>query len=104
MSAQSEATNAEIEKHKESLEDEWEQEMSAIKDILRKTLSTDTISKVMMDLESADNEDVLELDSKIALGIDPEDTGDPYKAGCYSFFMFSIGGFIPLLPYFSHSH
>eukprot|EP01084_Bolivina_argentea_P099256 178423_1 len=100
MSAQSEAILSEIEKHKNALEDEWDDEMDVLREILSKTLKEETIDKIMDDFEFAEREDVLELNSKIALGIDPDEIGSGFISGLWSFIMFSIGGIVPLSPYF----
>ena len=45
-------------------------------------------------------EKVVAFHAKMELGLDPDDQGSPWKACIYSFICFSIGAFIPLIPYF----
>ena len=100
MSAQTEMIQSEIDKRKQLLDDDWMEQMDVLRVILSKTLQKDTIDKVMQDFQLAEPDDVLELDCKISMGIDPDEIENPFVSALWSFIMFSIGGFIPLSPYF----
>ena len=41
----------------------------------------------------------LETHAREELGINPEETGNPFQAAAASFVMFAIGAFVPLLPW-----
>jgi vacuolar iron transporter family protein len=48
----------------------------------------------------ANPELALDTHARLELGIDPDDTGSSRQAAVVSFFSFSIGALLPLLPWF----
>ena len=118
VKAQSEASNAEISKHRDKLRTRWDSEMILLRSKLENILSQNTIDSIIEDLKKnkggrngyIDNEEkfenVLEFYSKLVLGIDPDDVNGKngshiaHKSAMYSFGMFSFGALIPLSPYF----
>jgi VIT1/CCC1 family predicted Fe2+/Mn2+ transporter len=50
-----------------------------------------------------DHDTALETHAREELGINPGQLGDPPKAAVSSFFAFSVGAFVPLLPWFFRS-
>ena len=114
VKAQSDASNAEICKHRDKLKDDWDEEMILLRQKLQPILSQNTIDSIIEDLKKGKGglkkdddddkfEDVLEFYSKLVLGVDPDDVNGnniAYKSAMYSFGMFSFGASIPLSPYF----
>ncbi len=54
----------------------------------------------MAEAVMADPEVALEVHAREELGVDPSETGQPVSAAVSSFIAFSLGAFIPLLPWF----
>ncbi len=108
VTALTDATAAEVAKHRAKLRDEWQSEMSAMRDKLAENglLSQHTIDAVVEDLKKAKGgeqglENVLSLYCRLVLGVDPKETEQlAIKSAMYSFGMFSFGAMIPLSPYF----
>ena len=109
VKAQSEAAKAEISKHAVLLRNEWESEMTALRESLQNVLSANTIEAVVEDLkksrgtgEGQSFDNTLRFYSQLVLGVDPDvdDAAIAYKSALYSFGMFSFGALIPLSPYF----
>ena len=104
VKAQSEATNAEINKHRIRLKTDWREEMLLLSKELSDLdiLSSKTIDSIIEDLKKSNHdkaECVLEFYAKLILGVDPSDHDHAYKSALYSFGMFAFGAFIPLSPY-----
>ena len=57
-------------------------------------MASELSTKMMRNPELA-----LETHAREELGIDPEQTGNPYQAAGSSFVMFALGAFVPLLPW-----
>eukprot|EP01084_Bolivina_argentea_P311760 539679_1 len=103
MKAQSEAMENEIRREKRHLSVYWDEEMDSLRQQLSDTmkLKDETVETIIDDLKSHKNResDAVQWHGRLELGIDPDDTGNPWKAAIYSFICFSIGAMIPLLPY-----
>lgn len=106
VSALTDATSAEIAKHRMRLKEQWHSEMGILKEKLTDVLSDNTIDAVIEDLKKAKGTEkgldrVLSLYCRLVLGVDAEDTEQlAAKSAMYSFGMFSFGAMIPLSPYF----
>eukprot|EP01084_Bolivina_argentea_P069728 126818_1 len=102
MKAQAEAMLRELERERDHLKYHWEHEMNGLRETLKTTvdLQDDTINKIVQDLSNSHRDNVLAFHAKLELGIDPDDQGSPWKTAIFSFTCFSIGAFIPLIPYF----
>eukprot|EP01083_Nonionella_stella_P052259 138717_1 len=103
MKAQSEAMLNEINRERGHLQNHWKQEMDSLRRTLKQTveLTDETISKIVQDLShSHRKESCLLFHAKMELNLDPADQGNPWKTAVYSFICFSVGAFIPLIPYF----
>jgi VIT1/CCC1 family predicted Fe2+/Mn2+ transporter len=59
-------------------------------------VDADTVARILM----ATPEVALDTHARLELGVDPEDTGSSVQAAVVSFFSFSIGALLPLLPWF----
>ena len=102
MKAQAEAMQNELNREATHLKHHWTEEMDGLRQTLKDELELEdnTLNTIMRDLGQKKDENVLTFHAKMELGIDPDDTGSPWKAAIYSFICFSIGAFIPLIPYF----
>ena len=58
------------------------------------------IARKVADALMRDPETALETHAREELGIDPQQLGSPLAAGTSSFFAFSLGGLVPLVPWF----
>jgi VIT1/CCC1 family predicted Fe2+/Mn2+ transporter len=56
----------------------------------------DTVARILM----ANPKLALDTHARLELGVDPNDTGSSREAAVSSFFSFSIGALLPLLPWF----
>jgi len=100
MTAQAEGLTHELEVERKHLEIYPVQEEHHMREILEEHgLSENVIDAVIEDLKDKPVESKLNLHARLELGIDPEDLGSPTKAALSSFVCFSIGAFIPLLPW-----
>jgi len=101
MTAQAEGLTHELEVERRHLRIYPEQEEHHMRDILKEHgLSAVVIDQVMDDLSNNSIEAKLNLHARLELGIDPGELGSPWKAAFSSFVCFSIGAFIPLIPWF----
>lgn len=105
MKAQAEAMQKELDREAKHLKYHWKEEMDGLRQTLKDELELEeeTLDRIVQDMANKRVDtpgNVLTFHAKMELGIDPNDTGSPWKAAIYSFICFSIGAFIPLLPYF----
>ena len=56
----------------------------------------DTVARILM----ANPDVALDTHARLELGVDPDDTGSSREAAAVSFFSFSLGVLLPLLPWF----
>jgi len=100
MTAQSEGLEHELETERRHIKLYPEEEDKHLVEILRDHgFKNDAINAVMKDLANSTVETRLSLHAHLELNIDPDDLGSPLKAAVFSFCCFSIGAFIPLLPW-----
>jgi vacuolar iron transporter family protein len=99
MRAQSELMLRELDVERRAIEREPEDERRELAAIykqrgLESNLAEELSTEMMRDPEVA-----LETHAREELGIDPEQTGNPYQAAGSSFVMFALGALIPLVPW-----
>jgi vacuolar iron transporter family protein len=96
---QNEQIAAEVEKERLELERHPEEEKAELVEMWRERgLSADLAERVADEL-SQDPAAALRVHSQEELGVDPEEMASPAKAAVSSFLCFSVGAFLPLLPY-----
>jgi VIT1/CCC1 family predicted Fe2+/Mn2+ transporter len=99
MRAQSELMLRELDVERQAIRKDPEDERRELAAIyesrgIDSAMAAELSTKMMRDPEIA-----LETHAREELGIDPEQTGNPYQAAGSSFVMFALGAFIPLLPW-----
>jgi len=99
MQAQRELLQRELDVERQSLRRAPEAERRELKAIYVKRgvdpdLATELVAEVMRDPEVA-----LETHAREELGVDPKALGSPWQAAISSFVTFSIGAFLPLIPW-----
>ena len=99
MRAQSELMERELDVERQAIHHDPEDERRELAGIYRsRGLDADMADELSVKMMS-DPELALETHAREELGINPEETGNPLQAAGSSFVMFSIGAFIPLLPW-----
>ncbi len=100
MKAQGELLERELEIERSEIalypEGEWRELVS----IYRNRGIGAELAEKLADHVMADPQRALEAHAREELGIDPDSLGSPLRAAMASFFTFSIGALIPLLPFF----
>lgn len=100
MKAQGELLERELELESRELERHPEAERHELAAIYRKRgVEADAADQLATEM-MRDPDTALETHAREELGINPEQLGDPPKAAVSSFFAFSIGAFVPLVPWF----
>lgn len=100
MTAQAEALEHELLVEERHLRDFADQEEEHLTEILRSHgITEETLKLFQRDIRVADMQKRVHLHAKLELGIDPEELGSPWKAALFSFISFSIGAFVPLIPW-----
>merc|ERR1712187_886517 len=101
MKIQAEANEAQLELERSHLKMYPHDEEGHFSQILAQNgLTQDTIKAVLKDVRNCPVEQQVKWHGMLELKIDPEELGgSPMKAATFSFFGFSIGAIIPLLPW-----
>jgi VIT1/CCC1 family predicted Fe2+/Mn2+ transporter len=100
MKAQTELLERELDIERKSLETDPEYEAQELAEIFRRRgIDPQTANSVAAEL-MRDEDVALEVHAREELGVDPNDLGNPWAAAASSFASFSVGGTIPLLPWF----
>lgn len=100
MTAQAEGLEHELEVERRHLKQYPEEEEHHMREILEEHgISPNVVDTIMTDLSRAPVDQKLHLHARLELGIDPDDLGSPWKAAISSFLCFSIGAFIPIIPW-----
>ncbi len=99
MRAQSELMQRELDIEREAIHldpDVEQKELAAIYESrgLDSGLASELSAKMMRDPELA-----LETHAREELGINPQETGNPWQAAVSSFVTFALGAFVPLIPW-----
>ena len=99
VASQSELAQAEIDVEKSEISKRPEAEMRELAMLYEsRGVDAETARKVAEQL-SADPEQAWRIHAREELGIDPDDLPSPHVAAGSSFIAFSLGAFVPLLPY-----
>jgi VIT1/CCC1 family predicted Fe2+/Mn2+ transporter len=99
MKAQSELFEREIEIERREIERRPEGETRELRHLYESRGVDPELAKALAEEIMADPEIALETHAREELGIDPNQTGNPMAAAVSSFVTFSIGAFVPLLPF-----
>jgi VIT1/CCC1 family predicted Fe2+/Mn2+ transporter len=99
MRAQKELYGYEIDVERRALRDEPDLEREELRDIfIGRGIDAELAERLSTDL-MRDPDLALRTHTREELGIDPSATGSPWIAAFSSFLFFSVGAFIPLLPW-----
>ena len=99
MRAQSELMERELDVERQAIHHDPEDERRELAGIYRnRGLDADMADELSVKMMS-DPDLALETHAREELGINPEQTGNPFQAAGSSFVMFATGAFIPLLPW-----
>ncbi len=99
VASQSELARAEIDIERTEIQrnpDAEQAELAAM--YVQRGLTPELASQVASQL-SADPDQAWRVHAREELGIDPDDLPSPWTAASASFFSFTVGAFVPLLPY-----
>ena len=99
MRAQSELMLRELDVERQAIHHDPEDERRELAAIyesrgIDSAMAAELSAKMMRDPELA-----LETHAREELGINPEETGNPFQAAGSSFVMFALGAFVPLIPW-----
>jgi VIT1/CCC1 family predicted Fe2+/Mn2+ transporter len=104
MRAQKELYEYEIDVERQALADEPHAEREELRDIfVGRGIDPELADRLSTDL-MRDPEMALRTHAREELGVDPSAIGSPWIASSSSFAFFSLGAFIPLLPWLITSH
>ena len=99
MRAQSELMERELDVEREAIRHEPEDERRELAAIYKSRGLDSGMAEELSEKMMRDPVVALETHAREELGINPEETGNPFQAAASSFVMFAIGAFIPLLPW-----
>jgi VIT1/CCC1 family predicted Fe2+/Mn2+ transporter len=100
MSAQSELLQHELSVERRELREHPRTERQEMVTLYRQRGLRPELAEEVADALQSDPEVALDVHGREELGIDPSETGNPYAAALSSFLSFSVGAFLPLLPWF----
>jgi len=99
VASQSELARAEIDIERTEIRRNPEAEQAELAQMyIQRGIDPDLARQVAAQL-SMDPEQVWRIHAREELGVDPDDLPSPWTAASASFFSFTIGAFVPLLPY-----
>jgi VIT1/CCC1 family predicted Fe2+/Mn2+ transporter len=99
MRAQSELLERELDVEREAIRHEPEDERRELAAIYKKRGLDSGMAEELSEKMMSNPEVALETHAREELGINPEETGNPFQAAGSSFVTFGVGAFIPLLPW-----
>lgn len=99
MRAQSELLERELDLEREAIRHEPEDERRELAAIYKRRGLDSGMAEELSEKMMSDPEVALETHAREELGINPEETGNPFQAAGSSFVTFGVGAFIPLLPW-----
>jgi len=99
VKAQSELIEFELNRERESIAEDPQLEQRELAALYTKRGIDHDQAMQMAEAVHADPEVALEVHAREELGVDPTSTGEPVAAALSSFAAFSVGAFIPLLPW-----
>lgn len=100
MSAQTELLERELDVERRSIAADPDHERQELTDIYKRRGLTDDAAERLSTAMMKDDHIALEVHAREELGVDPTALGSPYAAAASSLVAFSIGGIIPLIPWF----
>jgi vacuolar iron transporter family protein len=100
MSAQSELLQHEMDVERRELRDHPRSERHELLTLYQRRGLPRELAEQVADAIMRDPDVALDVHGREELGIDPSQTGNPYAAAASSFLSFSVGAFLPLLPWF----
>jgi VIT1/CCC1 family predicted Fe2+/Mn2+ transporter len=104
VQSQNESTRAEVEVERRELKHNAAAELAELTQMyIARGVDAHTAAKVAQQL-SRDPEQALLIHAQEELGVDPTQLPSPWVAAVSSIASFSVGAFIPLLPYLLGSH
>ena len=99
VKAQSELIERELERERISIAEKPQAETNELAAIYRQRGIDGDQARQLAEAVMADPDVALEVHAREEMGIDPHETGQPVSAALSSFGAFSIGAFIPLIPW-----
>ncbi|HEX3459530.1 MAG TPA: VIT1/CCC1 transporter family protein [Acidimicrobiales bacterium] len=99
MRAQSELLQRELNVEREAIRHEPEDERRELAAIYKSRGLDSGMAEELSEKMMSNPEVALETHAREELGINPEETGNPFQAAGSSFVTFAVGAFIPLLPW-----
>ena len=99
VQAQRELLERELEMERRELELRPEMELRELAGIFRSRGVDAAVAEEVASQLSADPASALEAHAREELGIDPDELGSPWRASASSFGSFTLGAFIPLVPW-----
>jgi VIT1/CCC1 family predicted Fe2+/Mn2+ transporter len=104
VQSQGQLLQTEIEKERAELERSPRAEQAELASMFRhRGLSRELAARVAAEL-STDPDELWRVHVREELGVDPDHQPSPYVAAASSFVTFSIGAFVPVLPYLLRAH
>jgi VIT1/CCC1 family predicted Fe2+/Mn2+ transporter len=100
MSAQSELLQHELSVERRELREHPRTERQEMVTLYQQRGLRQELAEEVADALQSDPDVALDVHGREELGIDPSETGNPYAAALSSFLSFSVGAFLPLLPWF----
>ncbi|MGI9601761.1 MAG: VIT1/CCC1 transporter family protein [Acidimicrobiales bacterium] len=99
MRAQNELIEREVERERRSIEENVDDETAELVAIYEKRGLPAEQANALAEQVMADPDVALDVHTREEMGVDPSDMGRPMAAAVASFFSFSIGAVLPLLPW-----
>lgn len=99
VASQSELTRAEIDIERTEIERNPEAEQAELAAMYVQRGIEPALARQVAAQLSSDPEQVWRVHAREELGVDPDDLPSPWTAAGASFFSFTVGAFVPLLPY-----
>lgn len=100
MKAQEELLARELKRERQELKDHPHRETKELALLYQRRGVSEATSWKVAEALMADSETALEVHAREELGIDPDELGSAVGAAVSSFFAFSAGAVVPLLPWF----
>lgn len=101
VKAQSELIEHELDRERVSIAEKPELETRELAAIYRQRGIEPDQAMLMAETVMTDPEIALEVHAREELGVDPDETGNPIAAAASSFVAFTVGAFVPLVPWFA---
>jgi VIT1/CCC1 family predicted Fe2+/Mn2+ transporter len=102
--SQNELMQSEVAVERDELEHNFDAEVAELAEIYRDRGVDADLAQLVAEQLSADPDQALQIHAKEELGVDIHDLPSPYVAAVASFISFSVGAFVPLLPFLFSPH